>query len=380
MERGISRKGKIRIGIDAKWYFNGPASGKMVIKNLVNEICKVSNDNFVFYIILDQKFKGLPLDVESSNINIVYVWNGNNLLSNIFAIPYVAKKNNLDVVLYQTSVSCFGDHKKIAYIHDLIYISHPKYYTLIERIYLKPIKFLSKFSDFIITVSSFEKLRFEQLKFTNKEVEVLHHGFDPKFKTRQEFNEISLNETINRLNLPNRFVLYVGRINARKNVPSLINAFSMLDEDIKLVLVGNKEWKTDAINPLISKLNLDDKIIQTGPLFGDELAKVYALSTVFCFPSFEESFGLPPLEAMASGVPVVVSNSSSLPEVCNTAAIYVNANETKEIATAISSLLSDKKLYNKHKQLSIERARNFSWQKTAKNLINILELKYVHKA
>ncbi|MNL16510.1 D-inositol 3-phosphate glycosyltransferase [compost metagenome] len=352
----------------------------MVIQNLVNEICKVSNSNLVFYIILDQKFKGLPLDVESSNINIVYVWNGNNLLSNIFAIPYVAKKNKLDVVLYQTSVSCFGDHKKIAYIHDLIYISHPQYYTLIEQIYLKPIKFLSKFSDFIITVSGFEKLRFEKLKFTNKEVEVLHHGFDPKFKTRQDFDEISLNGTINRLNLPDRFVLYVGRINTRKNVPSLINAFSMLDDDIKLVLVGNKEWKTDAIDPLISKLNLDDKIIQTGPLFGDELAKVYALSTVFCFPSFEESFGLPPLEAMASGIPVIVSNSSSLPEVCDTAAIYVNANEPREIATAILNLLSDKNLYSKHKQLSIERARNFSWQKTAKNLINILELKYVEKA
>ncbi|MNT25794.1 D-inositol 3-phosphate glycosyltransferase [compost metagenome] len=154
----------------------------------------------------------------------------------------------------------------------------------------------------------------------------------------------------------------------------------MLDDDIKLVLVGNKEWKTDAIDPLISKLNLDDKIIQTGPLFGDELAKVYALSTVFCFPSFEESFGLPPLEAMASGIPVIVSNSSSLPEVCDTAAIYVNANEPREIATAILNLLSDKNLYSKHKQLSIERARNFSWQKTAKNLINILELKYVEKA
>lgn len=367
----------MKIGIDAKWYFDGPASGKMVIRNLVNEICKIKNSNLSFYIILDGKCKGKKLDIENSSVNIIYVWNGNNLLSNVFAVPYAAKKNKLDVVLYQTSVSCFGSHKKIAYIHDLIYISHPQYYTLVERIYLSPLKFLAKFSDFIITVSEFEKTRFEQLKFSAKEVVVLHHGFDPRFKIKEEFEKKSLDETIGRLNLPERFVLYVGRINTRKNVPSLINAFAMIDDDIKLVLVGNKEWKTDAIDPLISELKLIEKIVQTGPLFGDELAKVYALSTVFCFPSFEESFGLPPLEAMASGVPVVVSNTSSLPEVCGNAAIYVDANEPKDIANAIRRVISDENLYNKHKQLSIQRSKYFSWEKTAQNLVDVLESRYV---
>lgn len=367
----------MKIGIDAKWYFDGPASGKMVIRNLVNEICKIENSNLSFYIILDKKCKGRKLDIENPNVNIIYVWNGNNLLSNVFAVPYIANKNTLDVVLYQTSVSCFGRHKKIAYIHDLIYISHPQYYTLIERIYLSPLKFLAKFSDFIITVSEFEKTRFEQLKFSNKEVVVLHHGFDPRFKRKEEFEKKSLDETVAKLNLPERFVLYVGRINTRKNVPSLITAFSMIDHEIKLVLVGNKEWKTDAIDPLISELKITEKVLQTGPLFGEELAKVYALSTVFCFPSFEESFGLPPLEAMASGVPVVVSNSSSLPEVCGDAAIYVNANEPQNIANAITQLISDENLYNKRKQLSIERSKSFSWEKTAQNLVDILESRYL---
>lgn len=367
----------MRVGIDAKWYFDGPASGKMVIRNLVNEICKINNNNNIeFYIILDKKCKDLKLDFENSNVIKVYVWNGNNLLSNVFAVPYVAKKCKLDAVLYQTSVSCFGSHKKIAYIHDLIYISHPQYYTLIERIYLKPLKFLAKFSDFIITVSDFEKSRFNELKFSNKEVVVLHHGFDPKFRTKEKFDDQSLNEFSKRLNLPDRFVLYVGRINKRKNVPALIKAFAEI-EDVKLVLTGNKEWKTDAIDELINKLNLSDRIIQTGPLFEDDLAKVYALSTIFCFPSFEESFGLPPLEAMASGIPVVVSNSSSLPEVCDVAAIYVNAEKPKEITNAISNLLLDKDLYFKHKQLSIDRATFFSWEKTTSNLINILESRYI---
>lgn len=378
MQKDISNSNKkpIRIGIDAKWYFSGPASGKMVIRNLVNELCKV-HTTLDFYIILDKKEVGLPLDFENPKVKKVYVWNGNNLLSNVFFVPFVAKKHDLDVVLYQTSVSLFGKHKKIAYIHDLIYISHPQYYTLLERIYLKPLKFLTKFSDFIITVSDFEKSRFKDLNFSDKKIEVLHHGFDPKFKEITSFEKESLKDIKDRLALPDSFLLYVGRINSRKNVPSLIKAFAKVNCSIPLVLVGNKEWKTDNIDSLISELKLTDRIIQTGPLFGDELAKVYALSTVFCFPSFEESFGLPPLEAMASGIPVVVSNSSSLPEVCGEAAIYVNANESKEIADAISQLLIDKVLYNKHKQLSLDRAKLFSWMKTTQNLIEILETRYV---
>lgn len=325
---------------------------------------------------MDKKHKNVKLDFENAKIEKVYVWNKNNLLSNVFCIPYIAKKYDLDVVLYQTSVSCFGTHKKIAYIHDLIYVSHPQYYTLIERLYLKPVKFLTRFSDFIITVSDFERTRFKQLNFSNKEIKVLHHGFDPKFKLKTEFSLKSLNDTRIKYRLPDSFVLYVGRINTRKNVPSLIRAFSKLNHSTNLVLVGNKEWKTDDIDSLILELNLSDRIIQTGPVFGDDLAKIYALSTIFCFPSFEESFGLPPLEAMASGIPVVVSNTSSLPEVCGNAAVYVDATNSAEITKAISDLLFDDNMYLKYKEFSVERAKAFSWSRTTLGLIDILESRY----
>lgn len=378
MEKDMSvQNNEVRIGIDAKWYFEGPASGKMVIRNLVNEICKLKS-NLNFYIILDKKCKGLKLDFENSNVEKVYVWNGNNLLSNVFFVPHIAKKYDLDVVLYQTSVSCFGKHKKIAYIHDLIYISHPQYYTTIERVYLKPLKFLTRFSDFVITVSNSEKSRFLDLKFTDKEILVLHHGYDPIFN---KLDTIKFNSSIAlkaKYNLPDEYILYVGRINTRKNIPNLLKALqSINDKEIKLVLVGNSEWKKDNIETLLKQKNLSNRIIQTGSVSNEVLALIYANASVFCFPSFEEAFGLPPLEAMASGIPVVVSNSSSLPEVCGEAAIYVNANESKEIADAISYLLIDKVLYNKHKQLSLDRAKLFSWTKTTQNLIEILESRYV---
>lgn len=378
MQKDMSgHNNEVRIGIDAKWYFEGPASGKMVIRNLVNEICKIKH-NLRFYIILDKKHEHLKLDFENLNVQKVYVWNGNNLLSNIFFVPLIAKKYDLKVVLYQTSVSCFGKHKKIAFIHDLIYISHPQYYTVIERIYLKPLKFLTRFSDFVITVSNSEKNRFLDLKFTDKDILVLHHGYDPIFNQLDNIKRNTSSKIKAKYNLPDEYILYVGRINSRKNIPNLLKALQILEnKEIKLVLVGNSEWKKDNIEILLKQNFFLDRIIQTGSVSNEELAVIYANASIFCFPSFEEAFGLPPLEAMASGIPVVVSNTSSLPEVCGEAAIYVNANESIEIANAISQLLIDKELYNKHKQLSIDRAKLFSWAKTTQNLIEILESRYV---
>ncbi|QOG04127.1 glycosyltransferase family 1 protein [Flavobacterium sp. MDT1-60] len=367
----------MKIGIDAKWYFEGPASGKMVIRNLVNEICK-ANSKLNFYIILDKKCENLQLDSENTKVKKVYVWNGNNLLSNVFFVPFVAKKYDLDIVLYQTSVSLFGKHKKIAYIHDLIYISHPQYYTFLERIYLKPLKFLTKFSDFVITVSNSEKNRFQNLAFTNKDIKVLHHGYDSLFKVIDGRDDEDNSEIKSRLQLNEKYILYVGRINTRKNIPNLLKAFQSLeDKQIKLILVGKREWKTDDLNSLLDDPSISDRVILTGSVSNEELSIIYSNAYIFCFPSFEEAFGLPPLEAMASGIPVVVSNSSSLPEVCGDAAIYVNASEPNEIAEAITRLLSDTDLYNKYKQLSVERAKAFSWTNTTQNLIDILEKRYV---
>lgn len=372
-----AQNNEVRIGIDAKWYFDGPPSGKMVIRNLVNEICQLKS-KLKFYIILDKKCKSLYLDLENSNVEKVYVWNGNNLLSNVFFVPFVAQKYNLDVILYQTSVSFWGKHKKIAYIHDLIYISHPQYFSILERLYLKPLKILTRFADFIITVSNSEKNRFSELEFTDKEVLVLHHGYDFIFN---KSNTLKFNSSVDlqeKYNLPDKYILYVGRINTRKNIPNLLKSLTCLkDKEIKLVLVGNREWKIDNIETLLKHKNLSNRIIQTGSVTNEELAILYANAYIFCFPSFEEAFGLPPLEAMASGIPVVVSNSSSLPEVCGDAAIYVDANDCEAIADGISRLLTDKILYSKHKQLSLDRAKLFSWTNTAKYLIEILESRYV---
>jgi len=114
---------------------------------------------------------------------------------------------------------------------------------------------------------------------------------------------------------------------------------------------------------------ISEKVIFTGHVSDDDLPKIYALASVFCFVSYAEAFGLPALEAMASGVPVLVSNRTCLPEICGDAALYANPDSPEEIACGIDSLLEDKKLWLNKRELGIRRAQEFTWKSTAENFL-----------
>jgi glycosyltransferase involved in cell wall biosynthesis len=151
-----------------------------------------------------------------------------------------------------------------------------------------------------------------------------------------------------------------------KSIPLLRN------KDIKLVIVGASDWKRSNHEAIINELGIAHRIHFTGGIY-DELPAVYSMAKVFCFPSYAESFGLPPLEAMACGIPVVVSDTTSLPEVCGPAGTYVRPDQPAEIATAIDRLLADDKLYEKKRELSIEQAKKFTWPLAAEKLLTTLE-------
>ena len=364
----------MNIGVDAKWFFEGPPSGKVVIQNLVEQLVKVNPGHALFFF-LDENTKDKEFPFRSSNIHTVYVWAKNNLFSNLFVLPRVSKHLNLDVLVYQNFPAYKSSYAQIAYIHDIIFLTHPQYYTWKERLYFLPLKFLAKQSELVCTVSQAEKERLiGHYNLPATKIDVIHHGVNPMFKpiTIQSGNLI--NRVRNKFKLPDKFLLYVGRLNVRKNVFNLLKALPKLkNKEIPLVVVGEYDWKMEDVQQTIEKLSIQDRLIFTGLVFGEELAAIYSIAEVFCFPSFEESFGLPPLEAMASGIPVVVSNSSSIPEICGDAGNYVNANVPKDIARMIDLLLEDKDFYLKKSNLGLERAKQFSWEKAAVNLLKSCE-------
>ncbi len=170
------------------------------------------------------------------------------------------------------------------------------------------------------------------------------------------------------------FVLFVGTLEPRKNVPAVVRTFARLANDIphRLVLVGGVGWNAEPILRTIDELRLGDRIQRVGfvPAY-DDLRFFYSAADAFLFPSHYEGFGLPVLEAMACGCPVITANNSSLPEVGGDAALYAESEDVEGLASALASVLSDATRRERMRQLGLERARTFSWRRCAETTLGV---------
>jgi len=360
----------MKIGIDAKWLFSGNISGKLFIRNILPELFSL-HPEIEWHIFLNEKEKSLYFPFRNENIYIHYVWAGFNMLSNLFVLSKFAKRLQLDVVLFQTFSLKRKYFKSVVFIHDVLFKKYPEYFTLKERLYFKPLKWTVRTADRIITTSEYVKSDLEIFHYAKKDqpVDVVPSGITDIFKPVSFHNKEMLNKVKMKYDLPESYLLFVGRLNARKNIETLIKSLHLLnDKSISLVIVGNKNWKFHTLNHLINK-ELGSRIFFTGEVTDDELSKIYAMAKIFCFPSFAEGFGLPPLEAMASGIPAIVSNTTSMPEVCGKAALYVDPNNSKDIAEKITTLLENRIIYEQKIKEGLEWAKNYTWRKTANGIM-----------
>ena len=359
----------MRIGIDAKWFFEGPPSGRVVVQNLVRQMVEAQSDHDL-YIFLDRRHQGRAFPHTGPRVHLRYVWAGNNLLSNVLLIPVVAYPLHLDIFIFQNfSPPCSNFHR-YSFVHDVIFKSHPEYYTTLERLYFLPLRFLTRLSHGACTVSEAEKKRMIRYGYSAAGgIDVVYHGVDDSFVPASQQEPAFLDQIRTKYALPDRYLLYVGRLNVRKNIFNLLRAVSLLRHDIPLVIVGGYDWKMTSVDELIGELGIRDRLGFTGPGFGPDLAAIYGMAHLFCFPSYEESFGLPALEGMASGVAVVVSDRSSLPEICGEAGSYVNPDAPENIAQVIDGLLDDDALRERKKLCGIARARQFKWEFSARQLL-----------
>jgi len=255
--------------------------------------------------------------------------------------------------------------KLIITIHDLSYMYFPDAYSFTFRKYYGFIipKVLN-LADAIITVSHSEK-------------EALIKYFP---SLRNKIYPIYLGVKEEFLNCPlahekEKFILYVGSLNKRKNLMGLIKAFKILINKIphKLVIVGIKgdSFKKIEITKILKDIP-SERLIFMGQIENNKrLMELYRRCYLFVFPSLYEGFGLPPLEAMACGCPVVVSNVSALPEICGDAAYYVNPYNINSIAEGIKRVLDNKDLREELIKKGLNRAKAFSWEKTAQEYLEI---------
>lgn len=360
----------MKIGIDAKHYFHGPPSGVVVVRNLVDTLLKMNVKNEIV-LFLNKNDKNAASHFSSySFVTIKYIWAPNSFIAGCFSLPMAAQNMELDVVIFQHFTALWGKFKKITFIYDVLFLSNPEYFTYIERLYFSLVKPSSKMSDLVCTISVQEKERMIRHGF-NKNPTVVYLGVSEMYKPKEQCDGKKLLAVSEKFNLPEQFLLFVGRLNIRKNIIAVIRALSLMRSELPLVIVGGQEGEIKKIDftAMIAKLGLTSRVIFTGNISEAELTCIYSLATIFCYPSFAEGFGLPALEAMASGIPVVVSDLPSLKEVCGYAALYVDPHRPEDIAHAVDNLVNDRQLYQQKKLEGLENAAKFSWEKTSLQLL-----------
>jgi glycosyltransferase involved in cell wall biosynthesis len=291
-------------------------------------------------------------------------------------LPEACRRERIDLLHCPKSAVPFRSPCPVVVtLHDLIPIKHPETEKFAARLYWRlQIPIAARRSDFIITDS--EHARREIIADFNVpagRIRAIMLGFDPAMGGKRD--RTTTRKILAKHNLPDDYILYVGTIQPRKNLATLIEAFHLLkrDRDVphKLVIVGRKGWLYDQLFTRIHKLGLDDEILFTGFVSDEELPFIYDRACVFVYLSLFEGFGLPPLEAMACGVPVITSNTTSLPEVVGDAGITLPPTDVSRVHEALRQVLGDEALRKTMRHAGLERAQMFSWEAAARETLEV---------
>lgn len=307
-----------------------------------------------------------------------------NALSNLT----IRKKINKSFDIYHSWFFPFPDLNKfnisanhrVITIYDLIPVLMPNYFMReMQTIFQKILSKIDIHKDWVICISHSTKKDFCKLTGMPEErVFVTHLGASSNFY--KEINTNKIKATLDKYNIPQeKYILGLSTLEPRKNTAHLIRCFFKLVSDsnyndVYLVLAGSKGWLYEEIfQTLDSNSKLKSKVIFTGFVDDKDLSGVYSGASFFVYPSLYEGFGLPPLEAMQCGLPVITSNNSSLPEVVGNAGIMVDATDEDQLCHAMSQLLDDSGLRNQLSIQALQQAQKFSWEKCASETIAIYQ-------
>ena len=261
-------------------------------------------------------------------------------------------------------------------IHDLAFIRFPQFnFDWFIKKYTKEVKRNARLAKKIVAASKSTKddiIKF--FKIDPAKVKVVYLASDSRFKKLA--NQEKDKEVLKKYGIDKKYILSVGTIEPRKNYSTLIKAFNYIKHNnnnfnCKLVIVGRTGWKSEATYRERELSLYKDDILFIGRVSDKELVQIYNQAEIFVYPSLFEGFGLPPMEAMSCGLPVIASDSSSLKEVVGDAGILVPSEDYREISRQISYILKNEKVTKELEEKSLKQAKKFSWEKTARKTLNI---------
>jgi glycosyltransferase involved in cell wall biosynthesis len=299
------------------------------------------------------------------------------MTSGQIAIRQKAEDLDLDVVHDPTGAMLLTltGGARVLTIHDVIPYVYPETSTRLDwLIYHMWLPRTARKADAIITDSGPSREDIvTHLSVPPERVEVVPLAADRRFRPMKT---AEVEPVLQEYGVERPYILYVGALESRKNLPRLLEAYALLrqwSELWKLVIVGARKWKSSPIFDTVQRLALEPHVYFTGYVKDEHLPAIYAGADLFAFPSLYEGFGLPILESMACGTPVVTSNSSSLPEVAGDVAILVDPYNVEEIAEAMRRVLEDGDLAQELRKGGLERAAQFTWERTARETVAVYE-------
>ena len=392
----------MKIGIDVRTLMDTYYSGVSTYSfNLIQELLKIDKENNYFLYYNSAKKVTLPnFEGEYSVVHTQYPNKiFNYLLQKNLSLPKIDNTlGGLDIFLapHYNFMALSGGVKKVLTIHDLSFIRYPEYFSRRKNFWhqLINIKKLAHSMDVIVAVSENTKQDIiELLNIREDKIKVVHSGLENNFiqsisdlensNFESNVEENKYRDLKEKYNLPDKYILSLSNLEPRKNLRTLISAYNKIRDrnpdfcNIKLVICGAKSWSYNNIFESIEKSKYKKDIIYTSYIDNLDKPYIYRQAQIFVYPSFYEGFGFPPLEAMASAVPVIASFSSSIPEIIDKAGILLDPKSSDELAMAMTNLLKDEKLRNYYINKGLNRAKKFSWEKTAKTYIKIFnDLKY----
>lgn len=372
----------MRIGIEAQRLFRPHKHGMDIVAlELIRALQVLDHKNEYFIFVKPDEDKSCIN--ETQNFKIVEISGANYVVWEQIMLPFYVRKYKLDLLHCTSNTAPLTlSTPLVLTLHDVIFMekstekntstNYQKYGNLYRK-WLVP-KIVQKCKS-IITISEVEKANITKtLGLKNDAVTVIHNGVSRRFGIKP--NPETVKEIRTQLGLSEDYFLFLGNVEPRKNVKNTVKAFVDFAEKnptVKLAITGLKETFIEDILNEINKKALLDRFVLTGFVDDITLLALYSEAKVFLYPSLREGFGLPILEAMAFGIPVVTSNISAMPEVAGDAAFMVNPYSIAEITAGMTVAYSNKQLRKEKINLGYGRPALFTWQKTAAKILAIYQ-------
>lgn len=365
------KNGRVRIGVDLHTLEGLHQGSRTHCLELFSRVPRLLPEvRFLFLADLGRWDKRAAARLEAPNVTFGHMPHTNSIQRLMLQLPGLAKQHGLDLLHTQYIAPPMLRCASAVTVHDILFEDFPEFFTGFFRFRSRVlVRHSARTAKIVCSVSEFSKSDLvRRYGIDGNKITVTYNAADPRFcpgdAGRDEVAALGL--------VPGEYVLMVGRLEPRKNHQRLMRAYATLPEPRpKLAIVGQRDFRFEEILRLRDELGLGDSVMFLEKVSDAALPALYRHAKVFVYPTLAEGFGMPVIEAMASGVPVITSNTTALPEVAGDAAALVDPYDVEGIGAALATVLGDDERRSAMKARGLEQARRFDWDSEATKLAQV---------